>query len=249
MEDCLHINVYVPRENPNSKFDLEVLVHIHGGAFVLGDGTLFMSPQFLMDHEIILVSFNYRLGIFGFLSTEDDVVPGNMGLKDQVLALEWVQKNIRSFGGNPKAVTLSGISAGGASTHLHYFSDLSKNLFHRGIAHSGVALDPWALVENSLEKAKIVAESVGCSAKTNKLMVKCLKERTEEQLIDKFALFSGYRGLPFAPFGPVVEKGKNPFLKDQPYNLLKKKQVLDVPLLASHASHEGLLPMACNLIL
>lgn len=248
VEDCLHINIYVPRENPSSNFDLEVLVHIHGGAFVMGNGIMITDPKFLMDHEVILVTFNYRLGILGFLSTEDDVVPGNMGMKDQVLALKWVQKNIRSFGGNPKAVTLGGISAGGASAHLHYFSDLSKGLFHRGIAHCGVALNPWVLTENPLEKAKSLAQAVGCPLKSNKLMVNCLKERPMGQLIEKIVLFYGYGTQPLTPFGPIVEKGSNPFLKDQPYKLLKMKQVLDVPLIASHATHEGLLPAACKLL-
>lgn len=62
----------------------------------------------------------------GFLSTEDDVVVGNNGLKDQVLALQWIQTNIRSFGGNPKSVTLDGFSAGGASVHYHYLSPISE---------------------------------------------------------------------------------------------------------------------------
>ena len=60
------------------------------------------------------------------MSTEDDVVPGNMGMKDQVMALRWVQENIKSFGGNPDSVTISGLSAGGASVHYHYLSPLSK---------------------------------------------------------------------------------------------------------------------------
>ncbi|RZC39039.1 COesterase domain containing protein, partial [Asbolus verrucosus] len=114
-----------------------------------------------MDHDVIFVTFNYRLGIFGFLSTEDDVVPGNNGLKDQVLALKWVQENIASFGGNPGSVTLTGLSAGGSSVHLHYFSDMSKGLFHRGFSQSGVALNSFSLQEQPLSKAKILADAVG----------------------------------------------------------------------------------------
>ncbi|RZC34224.1 COesterase and/or Abhydrolase 3 domain containing protein, partial [Asbolus verrucosus] len=110
-EDCLHINVYVPRESPNPKEYLEVIVHIHGGAYMYASGHSYAHPRFFMDHDVIFVTFNYRLGILGFLSTEDDVVPGNNGLKDQVLALKWVQENIASFGGNPGSVTLTGASA------------------------------------------------------------------------------------------------------------------------------------------
>lgn len=100
---------------------------IHGGAFVEGNSqsTLY-NPGFLLDKDIVLVSFNYRLGILGFLSTGDSSAPGNFGLKDQVLALKWVQKNIRNFGGNRNRVTLFGESAGGTSTSLHAFSNASK---------------------------------------------------------------------------------------------------------------------------
>ncbi|KAH0821770.1 hypothetical protein GEV33_001021 [Tenebrio molitor] len=97
-EDCLHINVFVPRENPNSQDKLDVIVHIHGGAYMYGSGLMFTPPEILMDRDVVFVTFNYRLGILGFLSTEDDVVPGNNGLKDQVMALRWIQNHIANFG-------------------------------------------------------------------------------------------------------------------------------------------------------
>ena len=107
------------------------MVWIHGGAFTSGNGSsTTYGPEFLLDKEIIYVSINYRLGIFGFLSTGDKIAPGNFGLKDQVLALKWVQKNIKAFGGDPKKVTIFGQSAGGVSVGLHALSDASngKNL-------------------------------------------------------------------------------------------------------------------------
>lgn len=64
----------------------------------------------------------------GFLYTEDDIIPGNNGMKDQILSLQWIQKNIKYFGGNPNSVTITGMSAGGASVHLHYFSPLSEGI-------------------------------------------------------------------------------------------------------------------------
>jgi carboxylesterase type B len=77
------------------------------------------------------------------LSTEDKVIPGNFGLKDQVEALKWIQTNIEAFKGDPRKVTITGFSAGGASVHLHYLSKVSDDLFNNGISHSGNALDPW----------------------------------------------------------------------------------------------------------
>lgn len=99
----------------------------------------FFGPEYLIDKEgIVLVTFNYRLGPFGFLSTGDDsVVPGNNGLKDQICALKWVQLNIKAFGGDPNKITLTGLSAGGASVHYMMLSPLSKgiplylNLFYK----------------------------------------------------------------------------------------------------------------------
>nr|CAI5853296.1 unnamed protein product [Callosobruchus analis] len=79
-----------------------------------------------MDRGVIIVTFNYRLGVLGFLCTNDDASPGNYGLKDQVMALQWVQDNIENFGGNKDKVTIFGQSAGAASVHYHMLSPLSR---------------------------------------------------------------------------------------------------------------------------
>lgn len=91
------------------------------------------GPQRLLDHNIILVTGNYRLGAFGFLSTLTEDCPGNYGLKDQLLMLNWVKENIETFGGNSSDVTIFGQSAGGASVGLHMFSHLSKGEFLFGV--------------------------------------------------------------------------------------------------------------------
>ncbi|KYB24865.1 Venom carboxylesterase-6-like Protein [Tribolium castaneum] len=243
-EDCLHINVYVPREVPTPGEGLDVVVHVHGGAYMYGSGHVYARPDFLMDRDLIFVTFNYRLGVFGFLSTEDEVVPGNMGLKDQVMALRWVQKNIDSFGGNPNSVTLTGLSAGGSSVHFHYFSPLSEGLFQRGFSQSGAATNCWSLQEDGLAKAKLLGGSMGCPiGGTTRELVQCLKERPMEQILGKVWLFFKYQFLPFAPFAPVVEeKGPSAFLTDYPFNLLKAGKVLDVPWISSNTQHEGIFP-------
>lgn len=145
-EDCLYVNVFTPTKVPQQEDNMDVIVYIHGGAFMFGSAQAFADPRYLMDKDVVVVTMNYRLGPFGmakhtwgiisniifqfvgFMSTEDEVIPGNNGLKDQVLALQWVNKNIHVFGGNPDSVTLMGLSAGGTSVHLHYFSPLSKGL-------------------------------------------------------------------------------------------------------------------------
>lgn len=103
------------------------MVRIHGGGFLVGSSNFtYYGPNYLLDKNIILVSINYRLGILGFFATKDSIVSGNFGLKDQVLALKWVKRNIKYFGGDPNRVTLFGESAGGACVGLHAISDASN---------------------------------------------------------------------------------------------------------------------------
>ena len=106
---------------------MNVIVFIHGGAFQFGTG-FGHGPHYLFDgdEDLVFVTINYRLGPFGFASTGDDALPGNNGLKDQVAALKWVQRNVAAFGGNPGSVTIAGMSAGGASVHYHMLSTLSR---------------------------------------------------------------------------------------------------------------------------
>lgn len=90
--------------------NLSVLVLIHGGDFVHGFGSEdSFGPDHFLDEDVILVSGNFRLGAFGFLSTEDEHCPGNFGLKDQVMILKWIQRNIKQFGGNPERYNSSSV--------------------------------------------------------------------------------------------------------------------------------------------
>ncbi|CAG7730324.1 unnamed protein product, partial [Allacma fusca] len=114
-EDCLTLNVHVSKLDDTSKL-LPVMVFIHGGHYMSG-GSHEYRPDYFMDHDVILVTLNYRLGVLGFLSTGDESISGNMGLKDQALAVKWVHSNIQAFGGDPNRITLIGESAGASSTH------------------------------------------------------------------------------------------------------------------------------------
>ena len=104
---------------------MPTMVWIHGGAYTYGAGSV-LGTQYFMDTDVIIVTLNYRLGAFGFLSTDDDIVAGNMGLKDMIMALKWVQKNIHFFGGDPQNVTLFGESAGGAAVHTLSISPAAR---------------------------------------------------------------------------------------------------------------------------
>lgn len=92
---------------------LKVIFYIHGGGFTEGDGSnKYYGPDFIMEHNVVLVTVNYRLGPFGFASFNRHGYTGNMGFKDQHLALKWVKRNIIYFGGDPNAITIMGQSAG-----------------------------------------------------------------------------------------------------------------------------------------
>lgn len=133
-----------------------MLVFIHGGAFITGSNcTDTYGPDYLLLEDIVLVTPNYRLGILGFLSLEDQSlgVPGNAGLKDQRLALSWVQENIIKFNGDPNNVTIFGHSAGAISVHYQVLSSCSTNLFNKAIMFSGSTLCKWSkTVKFSIEK-------------------------------------------------------------------------------------------------
>ncbi|CAL1530127.1 unnamed protein product [Lymnaea stagnalis] len=162
-EDCLTLNVYTPR---SSSYPLPVMVWIHGGAFYRGSGSLFNGEE-LAQRGVVLVTFNYRLDVFGFLSTEDDILPGNYGLLDQILALEWVKRNIAAFGGDPNRVTVFGESAGGSSVSLLLLSPLASGLFQKAIIESGSALAPWSITYPTSQLSlngisRLTGEKVNC---------------------------------------------------------------------------------------
>ncbi|RXN20147.1 fatty acyl- hydrolase medium chain-like isoform X4 [Labeo rohita] len=123
-EDCLYLNVYTPSK-PGANDKLPVMVWIHGGGFSMASASVFDGHVLAAYQDVVVVLIQYRLGLLGFFSTGDEHAPGNYGLLDQVAALQWVQENIHSFGGDPGSVTIFGESAGGVSVSLHYVGNVS----------------------------------------------------------------------------------------------------------------------------
>lgn len=154
-EDCIFMNVYTP--DLSTSKNLSVMVWIHGGGYQEGSSSeIFFGPDFLMDENVILVTFNYRLGPFGFLSLGTDELPKNIGLKDQQFALKWVHENIHQFGGDKNSVTIFGQSVGGASVHFHSLSTESRQYFQRGVLHSGAAITNWAYASKGYNNEKMM---------------------------------------------------------------------------------------------
>ncbi|CAO2610559.1 Carboxylesterase 1D [Lemmus lemmus] len=184
-EDCLYLNIYTPADLTKTS-RLPVMVWIHGGGLVVGGASTYDGLALSAHENVVVVAIQYRLGIWGFFSTGDEHSRGNWGHLDQVAALRWVQDNIAKFGGNPGSVTIFGESAGGFSVSALVLSPLAKNLFHRAISESGVALLPALFTEDAkpiAESLQQVAIATGCEATTSAGIVQCLREKTEEELL------------------------------------------------------------------
>ena len=139
-EDCLYINVQRPALG-DTRQRLPVYVYIHGGGLTTGDGSYFDMGKIVRETGVIGVTFNYRLGVFGFLAhpglTAEQGESGNYGFLDQQAALRWLRRNVAAFGGDPSRVTVGGESAGGWSVCAHLVSPGSRGLFAQAMIQSG----------------------------------------------------------------------------------------------------------------
>ncbi|KAK7873006.1 hypothetical protein R5R35_000306 [Gryllus longicercus] len=250
-EDCLYLNIFTA-DPPElwSTTKRPVIVIIHGGAFVQWNGNMeFTRPDPLLKEGVLVVSINYRLGVMGFLNTEDSQAPGNAGLKDQTMALRWVQRNIAAFGGDPNKVTIMGESAGGASVHYHLLSPLSRGLFHGAISVSGSALPAWARVQRPREQALALRRRLAgaCPQLPEDDIVSCLRQVDAQELV-----FNQY-DLPREPyqryilkntFLPSVEtasSSNSPFLTTEPEQLMQEGNFTQVPYMTGFTNGEGIM--------
>jgi para-nitrobenzyl esterase len=191
IEDCLSLNVWAPTDAK----DLPVMVWIHGGAFVFGSGgdPFYSGAELARSGGVVVVTINYRLGGLGFLAhpalSAENGSSGNYGLLDQIAALEWVQRNIDRFGGDPKHVTVFGESAGGFSICTLLVSKASANLFERAIIESGACSS--AGLEQTRADAEAngiaLAEKLGCPG-TDAAALACMRDQIDYAILDATAL-------------------------------------------------------------
>lgn len=245
-EDCLYINVFTPKLLPERADTLPVMFYTHGGGLSFGSGSdEWYGPDFFMDEDVVLVTYNYRLGPLGFLSTGDEIVPGNNGLKDQSLALIWTKNNIKHFGGNPNKITVFGNSAGGANTHYFLFSPLTKNLFRGAIIQSGTAFASWALASKQYaNNSKIdLAKSLGCPTSSSKELVNCLRKKNASEIIfNASKIYKWSRYDPTIPFRPVIEPNVDgAFLVEKPETTAELGKAANVPIVLSFTTDDGFL--------
>lgn len=247
-EDCLYINVYTPQKVTEP---LPVMVFFHGGGWMCGSGIKpFYGPDYLLEHDVIYIGANFRLGPLGFMSTEQEDCWGNFGFKDQVQVLRWVKENIAAFGGNPDSVTIFGESAGGASVTYHMMSPMSKGLFHRGISQSGTNLAPWAAVAHegvAKERAERLGEMMNCPIQNSNYreMINCLRQVPAVNITETFYDFFKWDTDPMVPFPPVIEgnHGEDSFITENP-RFNSDVHGLEVPWMTGVTSEEGAMKSA-----
>lgn len=239
-EDCLYLNVWSPISTNHSK---AVLVWIHGGDFKEGssDDPFFDGSVLAATQDVVVVSFNYRLGFLGFLNAVNANAPGNAGLYDQILALTWVKNNIHAFMGNDSQITLFGENVGSVSIRLHMMSPVAGGLFQRVILQGGgpYTFKGYESVSKGLLKANALAVEVGCSKGTHSLVthpqdvIECLKSRTAQEIVNAQA------ELRLQGIEPALATYGTEFLPQNPDLIFDLKGFSNVQVLTGHDSAEG----------
>nr|CAD7414171.1 unnamed protein product [Timema poppensis] len=219
-EDCLFLNVYTPQW-PVSRLK-PVMVWIHGGGFETGSG---------------------------FLNLDGSDVSANNGLRDQVMALTWVNKNISKFGGDPDNVTIFGESAGGASVHYLLLAPSAKGLFHKAIAQSGSALIPICHLSSSVstQRAFRLGQALGCETKDPQHLADFLRTVPAEKIVlahRKGLSKEERQHLMTIPFSTTEEFGSDAFIPGDPVKLMKEGRFHKVPFITGVTSAEGKLALS-----
>lgn len=239
-DDCLSINVYSPSTTPAG--GLPVHVFIHGGAFTSGGSVQYDGQKLSERGQLVVITLNYRLGPFGFLShpdlaaTRGGVPTGNDGIRDQQLALKWIKSNVAAFGGDPKKVTVSGESAGAMSACLHMVSPGSLDLAQRFVLESGVCTSGASILKPKADGDKLGKSLTDmlCVGQTD--LLACLRGKA----VPDVAGFGSGAGLTGAGWAPQYD-ASDALLPDHPQKLIQDgKYNKGAVVLGSNAREWGL---------
>lgn len=234
-EDCLILNVYSKDLNQN----LPVIVHLVGGFYLVGnsDSSIRLGPHYLLNQDIVLVTFNYRNNIFGLANSDSSDAPGNAAFKDMVLALKWVQENIDVFGGNPNLVTLMGGQSGASAATAMMVSPMAKGLFHRAIVMSGSSTAMH--YRDNIYWTNRMAKAVKCPVSNSAAMMKCLRSVPFERFGEVYDDWSDDWTLKFT-FDFEIEKdyGQERFLIEHPTCTFSRGDFVKVPILTGITRNE-----------
>ncbi|XP_076075336.1 carboxylesterase 5A-like [Mytilus galloprovincialis] len=197
-EDCLYLNIYIPH-HVSTESSKAVMVWIHGGGYSVGQTEFYDAAYLAVAGDVIVVTIQYRLNIFGFFATGNS--KGNQGLWDQILALQWVKDNINSYGGNSQSVTIFGESAGAFSVGLLSVMPQNQGLFQRAIMQSGTALSKISMGLITRYASSQVANNVNCSQSDPGKLSQCMKYVDANVLLEESGkeFSSSFIQIPFAP--------------------------------------------------
>jgi para-nitrobenzyl esterase len=232
-EDCLYLNVWTPAQSADAK--LPVMVFIHGGGNTRGAASENQyDGAYLAKKGVVFVSFNYRMNVFGFLAHPDLTresehhASGNYALLDQIAALQWIQRNIASFGGDPNTVMIFGHSAGASNVNSLMASPLAKGLFHRALTQSGSNLSNRTILADAEKTGVKFGEALGATS------IEALRRKSAEEILK----------APRMQMGPVVDGW---VLPQDVYSIFAAGKHNDVPLIvgtvADDAPGRGAAPM------
>ncbi|KAK3487376.1 Alpha/Beta hydrolase protein [Neurospora crassa] len=243
-EDCLFVNVWAPA-NVTEKSKLPVWVFIGGGGYNALTNANWNGSEVVQKsgHNIVMLDFNYRVGMWGFLASQRVKDDGdlNVGLLDQRMLLTWVKKHISAFGGDPDHVVIHGASAGAGSVvmHLLAYGGRNDNLFVGAMSES-LFFPAQPYVKELEYQFDRLAQQVGCSTVNSEEQLNCLRSRnvTSLQAANHAQHFPGHDGplLPIFYWTPCVD---GDFLQDLPYRLIRRGRLLNVPILFGTNTDEG----------
>jgi para-nitrobenzyl esterase len=234
-EDCLTLNVYAPQTQTQQA--RPVLVYVHGGGFWSGSGAHYDASEMAQKTDAVIVTINYRLGVFGFLTTSGltaEAKAVNFGLQDQYMALAWVKRNIAAFGGDPGNVTLAGQSAGAASVCMAMTSPKAKGLFHRGIMHSATCAMGTTSMSKALARGKEIVSKVGCAEGPGQMS--CLRSKPVADLLAAAQITSPAQAISDS-FWPATVDGET--IPATTLSALSKGAFTRVPVLMGSTQDEG----------
>ncbi|EUC39617.1 hypothetical protein COCMIDRAFT_31251 [Bipolaris oryzae ATCC 44560] len=241
-EDCLFLDILVPEHvfNQRNMAKASVLLFIHGGGYVQGSKTEYGSGVGLLnaaaqnDQELIYVSINYRLGLFGFLPSSNSQISPNLGLQDQVFAMQHIQDHIHLFGGNKSDVTVMGESAGAGSILYHLTSPevSSLSLFRRAILHS-----PYTYFISTMRQKEIIHQVLRASNVSSLVELQSLP--TEILQTANSILVGNSRPYGTFGFGPILDNDR--YTEYPPFLLRRQQFDRSIQVMSGHNSNEGLL--------
>ncbi|XP_059843800.1 thyroglobulin [Hypanus sabinus] len=236
-EDCLYLNIFVPK---NTVGNIPVLIFFHNSAADYKDGRQSnIDGSYLASAgNIVVVTANYRVGVFGFLSDGTDAITGNWGLLDQMSALQWLQRNIGYFGGSPSSVTIAGDRSDADITSMNLIAVTGNKLFQRALLLGGSALSPSTVMSKKRAQEQVInlAKEVGCPTDNKTTLLSCLRgipALTLNTAQTKLLSISG----PFQTWGPIVD---GIYLRESPLTAFPSRRFHAVDLMIGSAEEDGL---------